>query len=181
MTDDPLRKPTALIVDDEQTHREILRRRVEPYFFVIEASTSEEAIAIMKGVWVDVLFSDNNLPVREGPASELPRVDGKEMVRLLRFEAGYKGIIIFASASASQPGVYMEMADAGADEILVKPFKGERVIGVLRDLFGNRLLTDKEREERLGKRQRRQEREMKRKEAAANRLRRVLEGIVTKR
>src|SRR6202008_97736 len=101
-----------LIIDDQPSHRELVRRRIEHMCRVIEASSSEEGREIMRAVRVDVLITDSNLP----------SLDGKELVRRARTDEGFLGAIVFVSAAAGRPDVHMEMIDAGADAIVEKPF-----------------------------------------------------------
>jgi DNA-binding response OmpR family regulator len=133
MTDLPGRKPVALVVDDEPDQRVLVRRRIEASCEVIEASTSGEALRIILSRPVDIVLTDSNLP----------NFDGKELCRQLRTTHGYRGAIVFVSASADHPAVEMEMIDAGADGILGKPFKGDHLRALVEDVAG--LLSDRDR------------------------------------
>jgi len=155
MTDVPRRKPVVLIVDDDAAHRLLIRRRIETECVVIEAASSEEAREIMRVRRVDILSSDSNLV----------SLDGKELVRTQKTDNGYLGAVIFVSAAAGRPDVHMEMIDAGADAILEKPFLGDEIRAVFRELA---TLGD-ERRHVAGKR--------KRQQAQRRRISRLMDGL----
>lgn len=156
----------VLVVDDLHDQRQLVANWIKDECRVIEAESSEKALEIMRVFRIDILFTDSNLP----------SLDGKELARRAKADERFFGAIVFVSASAGHPNIRREMIEAGADAIVEKPFWGEQI----RHVFHLVAPLSRERRKEAAKKWREQE-ENKRKEAATKRLRRVLEGIVTKR
>jgi len=165
MTEAP-RKPTALIVDDIEDQRKLIRRRIEHLCHVIEAPSSEKAREIMRVVRVDILFTDSNLP----------SLDGKELVRTLRTDERFLGAVVFVSASAGRPDVHMEMFEAGADTIVEKPFHGDLIRKITQEVA----TLGEERREHVKKIER-ERAQARRKERQTKRVRQVLGSILPRR
>ena len=106
--------PVVLVVEDEV----IVRMAVAGYlrdcgFSVIEAADAEEALAILKTIQVDVVFTD----------VQMPETDGLEMIMKLH-DARNPTPIIAMTGGHMQSDLYLKVAKSlGARRVLEKPFK----------------------------------------------------------
>jgi len=112
---DGRKKPVILIVDDEPTMREAMKLILCKNFDVIEASNGLEAIQMYEKYKPDVVLMDIMMPI----------MNGIESTKLL-LKKNPDALILAITAYSSRKG--KEMLDAGAKDILPKPFKrGELV------------------------------------------------------
>ncbi len=116
--------PLVLVVDDEKTLRDFVRRNLEVRGYdVLNASNGLEALAIFTTNNVDLVILD----------LMMPRMDGLETTRCIRQRSMVPIIILTALDEESDK---IKAFDLGADDYLTKPFGvGEllaRVKAVLR-------------------------------------------------
>jgi len=104
-----LPKPVALIVDDEQAIRKLLRTSLSESHSVVEASTGEEGLRLAATNNPGVVLLDLGLP----------DIDGIEVIRRLR-EFSSAPIIILSARE--QDGDKVIALDTGANDYLTKPF-----------------------------------------------------------
>jgi adenylate cyclase len=106
---DPAR---ILIVDDNETNRDILRTRLAVHGFdLLEAGDGEEALAIAQEHHPDLVLLD----------VMMPKVDGIEVCRRLKHDEGFAFMsVILVTAKADSKDVVTGL-EAGADEYLTKP------------------------------------------------------------
>lgn len=101
-------RPMLLIVDDDDSIREIVKIMLKDYD-VIEASNGEEAVRAYKMFKPDLVLMDISMPV----------MDGVEATKkILSFDPNAK--IVALTAFARSRG--KEMLENGALEVLEKPF-----------------------------------------------------------
>src|SRR5437588_2681934 len=116
-----------LIVDDNDTNREILARRLTPNGYeVLHARDGEEALAAVKQHLPDLILLD----------IMMPKLDGVEVCRRLRADRDFPFTpIIMVTAMADSKDVIAGL-EAGGDEYLTKPIDhaalGARVRSMLR-------------------------------------------------
>jgi two-component system, OmpR family, response regulator MprA len=116
--------PRVLVVDDDRSVRESLRRSLEFNGYAVTlASDGAEALASIGGTVPDALVID----------VMMPRLDGIETTKALR-QAGNDLPILFLTARDSV-GDRVEGLDAGADDYLTKPFALEELLARLRALL----------------------------------------------
>ena len=116
--------PLVLVVDDEKTLRDFVRRNLEVRGYdVLNASNGLEALAVFNTQNVDLVILD----------LMMPRMDGQETTRRIRQRSMVPIIILTALDEESDK---IKAFDWGADDYLTKPFGvGEllaRVKAVLR-------------------------------------------------
>ncbi|MBC8496939.1 MAG: response regulator transcription factor [Chloroflexi bacterium] len=116
--------PIVLVVDDENTLRDFVRRNLEVRgYTVVTASNGLEALALFNTQNVDLVILD----------LMMPRMDGLETTRRIRQRSTVPIIILTALDEESDK---IKAFDLGADDYLTKPFGvGEllaRVKAVLR-------------------------------------------------
>jgi two-component system response regulator ResD len=106
---------TILVVDDEATIREVLRRYLEREGFrVIEAADGETALAAI----------DSEEPALIVLDLMLPGVDGLEIARTLRRHRPIPIVMLTARGELSDR---IEGLELGADDYIVKPFSPREV------------------------------------------------------
>ncbi len=101
-----------LIVDDNETNRDILRTRLTVHGYdLLEAGDGEEALAVVKAQRPDLVLLD----------VMMPKLDGIEVCRRLRSDAQLPFMaVILVTAKADSRDVVAGL-EAGADEYLTKP------------------------------------------------------------
>jgi two-component system KDP operon response regulator KdpE len=102
-------KPVALIVDDEQAIRKLLRTSLSESHNVIEALSGEEGLRLAATNNPDVILLDLGLP----------DLDGIEVIKRLRVFCSAPIIVLSAR---EQDGDKVIALDAGANDYLTKPF-----------------------------------------------------------
>lgn len=119
------KQQTILVVDDEKTIREVVRRYLElDGFLVIEAENGHQALKMLEQQHADLLVLD----------IMLPGVDGFAISRTLRNPAEYAPLstngdipIIFLTARQDEVDRIMGF-EVGADDYLVKPFSPRELV-----------------------------------------------------
>jgi DNA-binding response OmpR family regulator len=111
------RRPTALVVDDDQALRLLCRINLElEGFHVLEAASIPETVAALDTTRPDVVFLDIHLG-HEGSEAILARVRGE----------GIPVVVVTGSAD-------IDDYRAGADEVLAKPFLPDDLVAAARRL-----------------------------------------------
>lgn len=102
-----------LIVDDEADMRVMFSTRLEiSNFEVIEAEDGEEGLEKAKKEKPDLIVLD----------LMLPKINGFEVCRMLKFDDAYKDIPIIVLSALSQQNEREKAAQCGADAYFIKPF-----------------------------------------------------------
>jgi CheY-like chemotaxis protein/HPt (histidine-containing phosphotransfer) domain-containing protein len=125
-------KPLVLIVEDQMINQRFLAQILHKMAFsVIVAGDGLEALEKAASRPVDLIFMD----------LEMPRMDGREAVRLLR-ERGYAMPIVAVTAGVpgeedpgGSEGQNKSCPRAGFDDVLVKPYKPEDIRALLQKWF----------------------------------------------
>jgi adenylate cyclase len=101
-----------LVVDDNETNRDILMTRLEKHGYeLLQAADGEEALLSVRKHLPDLLLLD----------VEMPKLDGFEVCRRLKNDPSLPFIpIVLCTARAASQDVVTGL-DAGADEYLTKP------------------------------------------------------------
>jgi adenylate cyclase len=132
---DPAR---ILVVDDNETNRDILRTRLEPQGYeLIEAADGEAAIAAAREHQPDLILLD----------VMMPKIDGIEVCKRLKADAELPFIaIILVTAKADTKDVVAGL-EAGADEYLTKPLDQAALVARVKSMLRVKDLTDRVREQ----------------------------------
>jgi adenylate cyclase len=125
--------PRILIVDDNETNRDILRTRLTPHGYeLLEAADGEEAIAATHEHRPDLILLD----------VMMPKIDGIEVCRRLKVDADLPfTAIILVTARADSKDVVTGL-EAGADEYLTKPLDQAALVARVKSMLRLKELTD---------------------------------------
>ncbi len=122
-----------LVVDDNETNRDILVTRLEKHGYqTLQAADGEEALASVAQHRPDLILLD----------VEMPKLDGFEVCRRLKNDPAmpYVPIILCTARAASQDVV--TGLDAGADEYLTKPIDQAALVARVRSMLRVKELHD---------------------------------------
>lgn len=114
----------VLVVDDEKSIREILRKSLEENCYtVLEAENSQEALDIVKNTLVKVVILDIHLP----------DINGADLCRQMRDDK--PGTIFIAITGYSSVYDLIKCREAGFDDYFVKPPELGIILKVLDESF----------------------------------------------
>ncbi len=112
---------TILVVDDESTIREVIRRYLErDGYTVVEAATGRTALEIASREKPDLIVLD----------LMLPGVDGLALTRQLRERGSQVPIIMLTAKGSTADRIHG--LDTGADDYLAKPFSPQELMSRIR-------------------------------------------------
>ncbi|MDO8804154.1 MAG: type II/IV secretion system protein [Elusimicrobiota bacterium] len=113
-------KPVVMIVDDDPIMRMLLKKFIEAAGYQVrEAADGEEALtAIASGAQPDLLVTDINMP----------RLNGLDLVKGVRETLGLLDLPIIMLTTESSDKSQELAFKLGADDYIIKPFKGPLVI-----------------------------------------------------
>lgn len=119
-----------LVVDDSGTVRDFfaktLRLAQVPVGTLFQARNGAEALSILGDHWVDLMFTDINMPV----------MDGLELVRRMKGDELLDRIpVVVVSAEQDQQGIE-ELMNLGARAYVRKPFTPERIREIVEEQLG---------------------------------------------
>jgi len=92
---------------------------------VVEAVDGKDALKKLNGAKINMLITDLNMP----------NMDGLELIKQVRAEPEFKFIPIIMLTTESQAGKKQEGKAAGATGWIVKPFKPEQLIAVIKKVL----------------------------------------------
>lgn len=118
---------TIMTVDDSASVRQMVSFTLtEAGYDVIEASDGRDALSKTAGRHLDLIITDLNMP----------NMDGIELIRNIRRDAAHKFVPIIMLTTESQNEKKMEGKTAGATGWIVKPFKQEQLLAVIKKVIG---------------------------------------------
>jgi two-component system chemotaxis response regulator CheY len=116
-----------MTVDDSASVRQMVSFTLKQAGYdVVEAVDGEDALIKLRAGTVNMLVTDLNMP----------KMDGIELIRNVRNEAHYKFMPIIMLTTESQAAKKQEGKTAGATGWIVKPFKPEQLLAVIRKVLG---------------------------------------------
>jgi adenylate cyclase len=126
--------PRILIVDDNETNRDILVMRLGPQGYeLLQACDGEEALAVAREKLPDLILLD----------VMMPKLDGFEVCRRLKADDGLPFMaIILVTAKADTKDVVFGL-EAGADEYLTKPVDQAALVARVKSMLRMKELTDR--------------------------------------
>lgn len=116
----------VLIVDDEADFADLLKRRLELSGYNVQTSCNgHEGLQKVKDDEPDLVLLD----------IMMPKMDGYNFCRMLKFDERYKNImIIFVTAKSQDADRFLGM-EVGADAYLTKPFEAEDLLQKMKELL----------------------------------------------
>jgi two-component system chemotaxis response regulator CheY len=115
-----------ITVDDSSSIRQMVGFTLKQAGYeVIEAVDGVDALERLASQQADMALVDVNMP----------RMDGITLIKHLRLDPKHKFIPIIMLTTESQPEKKMEGKAAGATGWIVKPFKPDQLIGVIKKVL----------------------------------------------
>jgi DNA-binding response OmpR family regulator len=109
-------RPRILVVQPKKAYLAVLvRRLVEAGYRVTAAESGSAAIAELHRLPVDLILAELNMP----------RMSGVELARIVRCEIGWRDLPVMLIAGRSDSKSAVRAFDAGADDVVAKPFHFE--------------------------------------------------------
>jgi two-component system chemotaxis response regulator CheY len=116
-----------MTVEDSTSLREMISFVIrEAGYDAIEAKDGRDALAKLNGCPVDLVITDLNMPL----------MNGIELTRSIRSSPAYKFIPIIFLTTESQVQKKDAAKEAGATGWIVKPFKPEQLLKVIKKVLG---------------------------------------------
>ena len=108
-----------LVVEPSKKYLSVLARRlVEAGYRVTTADSARTAVAELHRVPVDLVLAELNMP----------RTTGAELARLIRGEVQWRDVPVMLITGRSDPTGAVRAYEAGADDVILKPFHFEVLI-----------------------------------------------------
>src|SRR6478752_7172541 len=115
----PDERPRVLVVEPNRTNLGVMARRLsEAGFRVTTADTGETAIAELYRLPIDLVLAE----------LDMPRMGGSELARAIRGEVQWNDIPVMLITGKSKPADAVRAYEAGADDVILKPFHFEVLI-----------------------------------------------------
>jgi two-component system chemotaxis response regulator CheY len=116
-----------MTVDDSASVRQMVGFTLrEAGYQVVEAADGRDALAKLNGSAVDMVITDLNMP----------NMDGIDLIRGVRSGSSHKFVPIIMLTTESQPEKKQEGKAAGATGWIVKPFKPDQLLAVIKKVLG---------------------------------------------
>ena len=118
---------TIMTVDDSTSVRLMVSLTLkEAGYDVVEASDGQDALSKIKGKNLNLILTDLNMP----------NMGGIELIKNVRNNLKYQYLPIIMLTTESQQGKKMEGKNAGATGWIVKPFRPDQLLSVVRRMIG---------------------------------------------
>ncbi|MDX9971579.1 MAG: response regulator [FCB group bacterium] len=116
-----------LIADDAASMRGLIGMTLRSKGYeVIEAEDGQDAVDKLSGIKVDLIVSDLNMP----------NMDGIELIKAVKANPLHKFVPIVMLTTESQVEKKEEGRQAGAKAWIVKPFKPDVLVDVVKKIIG---------------------------------------------
>lgn len=123
-----MNKKKVLIVDDEKDLVDMLKLRLESMGYdVLEAYDGKSGLDKAKEEKPDLIILD----------LMLPKMDGYQLCRILKFDEEYKNIPIVMLTARAQQKDKEQGVTCGANEYVTKPFEPKELVSVIHKLVGS--------------------------------------------
>jgi len=127
LTPEPLTKPTAVVVDDDQVIVMLLQHLLSRRGFGVQIATDGRQA-------VDFLETLPEPPTLVLLDVMLPYFDGFEIIKMIREHPTWNSVPIIMLTSKSQEQNIVRALDRGANDYIVKPFRPEELLARIRRL-----------------------------------------------
>jgi DNA-binding NtrC family response regulator len=118
--------PVILVVEDDSSMRELLRRILEKNdYCVVEAEDGEQALFILQETpEICLIITDIRIPKRDG------------MNLLSAVVHSYPGVKVILITAFGEVEQYLEAMNVGAFEYLNKPFRNQQLLDLVKRALG---------------------------------------------
>jgi diguanylate cyclase (GGDEF)-like protein len=113
-----MRKERILIIDDDPDIRDVLELSLAERYTVVAATNGKEGLEMVKTKNPDLIITDYNMPVMNGP----------EFCRQLRRDILLRHLPVIMLTGKGETKDMVYGIEAGADDYLVKPFEPETLL-----------------------------------------------------
>ena len=127
----PDARPLVLVVDDRIMNRQYVSLVLKEHCRIKEAEDGEVALRLAR---------DADMPDLVLLDLTMPRVDGKEVLRLLRADPGTRDIPVIVLTGDGREEIETACLELGADDFLVRPFRSNALLLRARNLLERRRL-----------------------------------------
>jgi diguanylate cyclase (GGDEF)-like protein len=117
-----MRKERVLIIDDDPDIRDVLDLSLSEHYTVFAASNGKEGLEMVKTKNPDLIITDYNMPVMNGP----------EFCRQLRRDILLRHLPVIMLTGKSETKDMVTGIESGADDYLIKPFEPETLLARIR-------------------------------------------------
>lgn len=121
---------TVMVVDDSETIRQVLERTLAltklPVDAVLHASNGKDALELLQNQWVDIVFTDINMPL----------MNGVELIQKMKNSAEYMAIPTVVVSTEGSVTRIEELKQLGICGYLRKPFTPESIRDIIIDTLG---------------------------------------------
>ncbi len=118
---------TIMTVDDSASVRQMVCFTLKNAGYeVVEACDGQDALSKLNGPPIHMVITDLNMP----------RIDGLGLIKALRTNSNTKFIPIIMLTTESQEAMKQQGRAAGATGWIVKPFKLEQLLAVVKKVLG---------------------------------------------
>jgi two-component system, chemotaxis family, chemotaxis protein CheY len=118
---------TIMTVDDSASIRQAVTFTLtQAGYDVMQASDGKEAIAKLGGSPVRLVLTDLNMP----------NMDGIGLIKWIRSQPSYRFMPVIMLTTESQESKKQEGKAAGATGWIIKPFKPEQLVAVIKKVIG---------------------------------------------
>jgi len=118
---------TIMVVDDSTSVRQMVAFTVKNCGYeVVEAKDGQDALSKIDGKAIDMIVTDLNMP----------NLDGIGLIKGVRAKPSHRFIPIIMLTTESQESKKTEGRQAGATGWIVKPFRPEQLVGVIKKVLG---------------------------------------------
>ncbi|HQF56755.1 MAG TPA: response regulator [Fibrobacteria bacterium] len=121
---------TVLVVDDSETIRGALLKAFKmaklPMEEVVQAGDGQEALAVLKDKWVDMVLTDINMP----------NMGGVELLAAMKADPNFKDIPVAVVSTEGSQTRMATLKEAGISGYLRKPCRPEEIRDLLHSVLG---------------------------------------------
>ena len=108
----------VMVIEDNEKNRKLMRVVLKAKGYnVIEATTGEEALSLLKGNIPDIILMD----------IQLPGIDGLTLVKQIKADALTKDIPIIAVTAYAMKGDEQKILDTGCNAYVSKPINTQEL------------------------------------------------------
>ena len=120
-----------MVVDDSPIIRKILTKAIRSCKVeidtIFEAANGIEALDILSKEWIDIVFTDLNMP----------KMGGMELIENIRKDDANMNTPVVVVSSIQNDAVINQAKELGVLYYLKKPFKPEQINLIFDDILGN--------------------------------------------